>query len=107
MKPEALLVFSTVPDEEMARTIADSLIDGGFAACVSILPGLESHYRWQGKKEVSREFLLMIKTLPMLYPRLESHLRSLHPYECPEIIAVPVEKGFQGYLDWIKDSCLK
>jgi periplasmic divalent cation tolerance protein len=105
MKTAVILVYSTVPDLGIAQAIADDLVERGLAACVSILPGVESRYRWHGKTEVSQEFLLMIKTLDSQYIVLESELRRLHPYECPEIMAVPVQKGFAGYLDWIKESC--
>ncbi len=104
MKTDVILVFSTVPEEEMARAIAESLVEEGLAACVSILPGLESHYHWQGKKEISKEYLLMIKTPAEAYPRLEARILALHPFECPEIISIPVGQGYAGYLDWIRDS---
>lgn len=104
MKTEGILVFSTVPEEEVARSISNSLVEEGLAACVSILPGLESHYKWQGKKEVSREYLLMIKAPADAYSRIEARLLELHPYECPEIISIPIAQGYAGYLAWIKES---
>jgi periplasmic divalent cation tolerance protein len=105
MKTDAILVFCTVPDPVTARNIADDLLTQKLAACVSLLPGLESHYIWLGKKEISQEILLMIKTQGSLYSDLEVRLRGLHPYECPEIIAIPIEHGFADYLSWIKQSC--
>ena len=77
------------------------LVEGGLAACVSILPGLTSVYRWQGKVETATEVPLLIKTTRAAYTHLETTLRAHHPYELPEIIAVPVITGFPGYLQWV------
>jgi Uncharacterized protein involved in tolerance to divalent cations len=96
-----LIVFSTFPDEAGAREAAGKLIEVGAAACVSILPGVSSVYRWQGKTEESSEVLLMIKTTQEAYTRLESALKACHPYELPEILAVRAEAGLPGYLEWV------
>lgn len=94
-------VLSTVPSIKKARTIAGLLLFRRLAACVQILPGLESHYRWRGKKETSREVLLLIKTQVSKYKVLEKVLLENHPYEVPEIICLPITKGSKPYLDWI------
>lgn len=102
-----LLVFSTFPDETSARDAAGKLVEEGLAACVNILPGLTSVYRWQGKIEEAGEVLLMIKTTHAAYPRLESALKACHPYELPEIIAVGAEAGLPGYLEWVARETAK
>lgn len=99
-------VFSTVPSLNKAREIAGLLVFRKLAACVSILPGLESHYRWQGKQETSKEFLLLIKTKAALYKKLEKVLLQHHPYEVPEIICLPVTLGSKAYLDWISGEVI-
>ncbi len=96
-----LIVFSTFPGEASARAAAARLVEDGVAACVSILPGLSSIYRWQGRTEEASEVLLMIKTTREAYPRLESALKACHPYELPEILAVGAEAGLPGYLEWV------
>lgn len=96
-----LIVFSTLPNEVSAREAARELVESGLAACVSIVPGLTSVYRWQGKIEEVGEVLLMIKTTLEAYPLLESSLKACHPYELPEIIAVGSDAGLPDYLDWI------
>lgn len=96
-----LIVFSTFPNEASARAAAGRLLESGAAACASILPGLTSLYRWQGKLEEAGEVLLMIKTTREAYPRLESALKACHPYELPEILAVGAEAGLPGYLEWV------
>jgi periplasmic divalent cation tolerance protein len=104
MHPEYCTVLCTCPDETSARRIADHLVSNQLAACVNIVPGLTSVYVWQGKTEHSAELLLIIKTRSELFSRLETAVRELHPYELPEIIAVPVTMGSTPYLDWIAQS---
>jgi len=94
-------VLNTVPGIKKARTLAGLLISKRLAACVQILPGLESHYRWRGKKETSREVLLLVKTKASCYKKLEKILLKNHPYEVPEIVCLPITKGSRSYLDWI------
>ena len=101
-----LLVYCTCPDRAVADNLAGSLVAGGLAACVNILPGVESIYRWKGKIERSDEFMLLIKSDIAHFKALEDTISNLHPYEVPEILAVPVEAGHQPYLEWI-DQCLE
>ena len=103
-QPEYLVVLNTCPDSETAGRIAADLVAGKLAACVQVLPGLQSYFHWQGKVDCEEEYLLLIKTSSASYPALEQRIRELHPYELPEIIGVPVNKGLPEYLSWI-DEC--
>lgn len=98
---EVLMVITNVPDKATAERIAESLVTEGVAACVNVLAGCSSVYRWQGKIEHAAEIPLLIKTTRAAYPHLESALRKLHPYEVPEIIALPVSAGLPDYLNWV------
>lgn len=89
----------------MALQLANTLIDEKLAACINIVPGLTSIYRWQGKRETGTEELLMIKSTQDNYPVLESRIKELHPYELPEVIAVPIQAGLPAYLNWVNESC--
>ena len=99
------LILCTCPDPDSAQTIAEALIGQNLAACVNILPGLTSVYRWRDNIETAQEQLLLIKTRQDRYHELEAAIRQNHPYELPEIIAVPVERGLPKYLQWI-DECV-
>ncbi len=101
---QPLLVFCTCPDHDTALRIAKALVDQQLAACVNVVPGLTSVYRWQGQRETAQEVLLLIKTRQAVYPELEAALLALHPYELPEIIAVPIAAGLPAYLSWIETS---
>jgi periplasmic divalent cation tolerance protein len=98
---EVLLVITNLPDRATAERIAETLVTERVAACVNIMAECVSIYRWQGKTEHASEVPLLIKTTRAAYPQLESALRSLHPYEVPEIIALPVSAGFPEYLNWV------
>lgn len=95
------LVLTTCADQSTAETLAKALVDKRLAACVSCLPGIRSFYEWKGKLENEQEHLLIIKSREDKYPELEQTIRSLHSYELPEIIAVPIEEGLAPYLNWI------
>jgi len=95
------LVLSTCPDMQVAESLAGMLVAERLAACVNILPGARSVYEWQGKVEHEQECLLLIKTRPDRLARLEQRLLEEHPYELPELIAVPIEEGLHSYLSWI------
>lgn len=101
---EMLLVISNFPDRASAALAADALIADRIAACVNILAECTSIYRWEGKVEHASEVPLLIKTTRAAYPRLESALRELHPYELPELIAVPVTAGLPAYLKWVEQE---
>ncbi|MDH2915413.1 MAG: divalent-cation tolerance protein CutA [Gallionella sp.] len=98
---EVLLVLSNAPDRDTAERIATALVEANVAACVNVLAECHSVYRWDGKVEHAAEVPLLIKTTAEAYPRLEAELRKLHPYEVPEIIAIPVSAGLSAYLDWV------
>ena len=97
----ALLVFTQLPDTQHARALADVLIATRLAACVNILGACQSVYRWQGQVESAAEVPVLIKTTTERYPALEAMIRQHHPYELPEIIAVPLAGGLPAYLDWV------
>jgi periplasmic divalent cation tolerance protein len=96
-----LLVITNVPDRAAADKLADALVAGGLAACVNILAPCRSVYRWEGEVKHDEEFPLLIKTTRERYAALEQAIRAGHPYELPEIIAVPVERGLPAYLEWV------
>lgn len=95
------LVLVTCPSEGDAERISRALLDGKLAACVSAVPGIKSSFLWRGAVEGASEVLLIIKTRAGLVGELIEEVRKIHPYEVPEILAVPIVDGFKGYLDWI------
>jgi len=99
-----LLTLCTAPDRRTALKLAEHLVDQGLAACVNITSPVTSVYHWEGRREKTDEILLLIKTTTQQYSAMEAAILELHPYELPEIIAVPVEQGLKGYLDWV-DKC--
>lgn len=98
---KSLLVLTNFPDRQAAEQLAKRLIEGRFAACVNILAPCRSVYRWKDAVQVEEEHPMLIKTTAARYAALESALRAGHPYELPEIIAVPIEQGLAQYLDWV------
>ena len=103
---ETLLVLTTLPDTASAGRIAEMLVGERLAACVNILPPARSVYRWLGVVEQAEETPLLIKTTAARYPALESRLRQEHPYELPEILAVPIAHGLPAYLGWVDAETL-
>lgn len=101
---QPLLVLCTCPTREGAQTIARSLVEQRLAACVNLLPAVQSVYRWQGAVETAEETLLLIKTQAERLEELKVHVLMLHPYELPEIVAVKIGSGLDRYLDWIGDE---
>jgi len=97
----ALLVLTNVPERAVAERLADMLIGQNLAACVNILAPCRSVYRWKGAVQHDEEHPMLIKTTAERYPALEQALRKGHPYELPEIIAVPIERGLPAYLEWV------
>ena len=98
---QALLVIANCPDEACANRIALAVVEAGLAACVNLLPRVQSVYRWQGAIESASEVPLLIKTTAGRYTELEAAIRELHPYDVPEIIALPIAQGLPAYLDWL------
>jgi len=96
-----LLIMTNLPDRASAETLAASLVDNRLAACVNILPPCRSVYRWKGATEAADEIPMLIKTTETNYAALEAAIRALHPYETPEIIAVPITQGLPDYLAWV------
>ena len=94
------VVLCTTPTDQ-AQAIAEALVEERLAACVNIVPRVVSVYRWKGAIETDDESLLVIKTRDELFPRLDARMRELHPYEVYELIALPIERGHQPYLDWL------
>ena len=97
----AILVISTFPDIEKARQIGTALVEKQLAACVNVIPSVESIYRWKGAVENASEVLAFIKTTRERYDELQGEIHNLHPFEVPEIIAVNIENGLPDYLQWI------
>ena len=102
MKPaDVYLVVTNLPDRESAGKLAHALVEKRLAACVNVLSPCRSVYRWQGKTEDAEEFTVLIKTTRERYAALEAAIRAKHPYELPEIIAVPLAGGLRAYLEWV------
>jgi periplasmic divalent cation tolerance protein len=104
MTDAILLCYCTCPDTASAQMLAETLVGESLAACVNRLPGVASTYRWQGAVTTDDEVLLLIKTTAARFDALKARLLQLHPYELPELIAVPVERGHAAYLDWVRAS---
>ena len=104
MSGELQVVLCTAPDADTAQSLATTLVTEKLAACVNIIPGITSIYRWKGAIEQDTEQLLLIKTAAAGFQQLSARIRELHPYELPEIISVPIETGQQDYIQWITDS---
>ena len=105
MGQEILLALGTFPDVETARRIARQLVTENFAACANIIPAIESIYRWKEKIETSAETLVFFKLSEDRQSSFQEKLRSLHPYEVPEIIFFPIASGLPEYLRWVVESC--
>ena len=101
MPDAAILVLTSLPDHESAKELARSLVKGRLAACVNVGAPVESMYHWRGEIETAREVPVVIKTRRALYNEVEAAIVAVHPYELPEVIAVPLIHGLAGYLDWI------
>lgn len=104
MRRAAVVVLVTCPDRSSAKRLAEALVRGRLAACVNIVPGIRSVFRWKGRVDRASETLLLIKTPARAFQRLRRAILSLHPYDVPEIIAVPVMAGHPPYLAWVSES---
>jgi len=104
MSDDAIVVFMTAANGEEATRLAEMLVGAHLAACVQILPEMESVYRWQGKIERQSEVLMLAKTTLGKFDDLEREVRALHSYDTPEIVAVPIVKGSAPYLEWLSKA---
>jgi periplasmic divalent cation tolerance protein len=100
-----IAVLTNLPDSESAFNLARHLLARRVAACVNVMAPATSFYRWQGREERATEVPVFIKSTRDRYAALESAIREVHPYELPEIIALPVEQGLVNYLGWVEDEC--
>ena len=105
MAGKVLIALSTFSDAASARQIAEQLVKGRLAACANILPPMQSIYRWQGKVEKADEVLVVFKLSEERQAEFQEKLRSIHPYDVPEIIFIPVTSGLPEYLKWVSESC--
>jgi periplasmic divalent cation tolerance protein len=101
---EFVCVLTACANAEQARSIADALVNEHLAACVNVLPGVESVYRWQGEVERATETLLLIKTTAQRFEDVRDRIQSLHSYDTPEIICLPIQQGLETYLSWVRDN---
>jgi periplasmic divalent cation tolerance protein len=102
--PDVLVALTTCPDAETAQQIATALVQERLAACVNQISSVRSTYIWKGELQHDQEVMLIIKTSTAQLATVESRLKALHPYEVPELIAVPVCAGSQSYLDWVRQN---
>ncbi|KAI5355696.1 PREDICTED: CutA [Prunus dulcis] len=100
----SIVVYVTVPNKEAGKKLAESLVREKLAACVNRVPGIESVYQWNGEVQTDSEELLIIKTRQSLFEALTEHVKANHPYDVPEVIALPINAGSLQYLEWVKNS---
>ena len=101
---DTLMVLTNMPDRDAAMKLAQRLVESRLAACVNVLGGCASVYRWKGAVEHAEEVPVLIKTRAARYEELEAAIRDCHPYDVPEVIAVPVVRGFGDYLEWVAEE---
>jgi periplasmic divalent cation tolerance protein len=101
---EVVVVLTTAPDAAVAESLATALVEEGLAACVNIVPGVTSIFRWEGEVQREAELLLVTKTSAERVPPLRERIVALHPYDVPEMIALPVVGGHAPYLDWVRSA---
>lgn len=102
-EPRGIVLLSTAPSEEVALRVARTLVEEQLAACVNVVPGVRSIYRWEGKLQDDAELLLVIKTTPARQDQAVARLREVHPYTCPEAVALPILGGNPAYLSWLSE----
>ena len=100
-----LLIMTACPNQEVAVELAKTLVQERLAACVNIVPGIYSVYRWQDAIEETREVLLLIKSVAANYAALESLIHKLHPYQVPEVLAIPIDQAAPNYVAWLQEMC--
>jgi periplasmic divalent cation tolerance protein len=98
---DGLLVITTLPNADAAAELAKNVVGERLAACANLIPALRSIYKWQGKVQDENEVLVLFKTRQQHYENLKSRILELHPYQLPEVLAIPVEQGYAAYLDWL------
>ena len=103
---DALIVFVTVPSSEDASRIGEALVSEKLAACVNVVPGIESIYRWEGEVTRDAEWLLIIKTTDERFEELERRVKALHVYTTPEVIAFKISRGSDDYLKWLREAAV-
>jgi len=101
---DKIVVFSTCATAADAERLARALVDQRLAACVNVVPAIRSFYHWKGQTEATDEFLLVVKTSRPLFAALHAELEKLHPYELPELLALPIVAGAENYLNWLQDN---
>ena len=101
---DLLFVYVTVPELSVAKTIARSVVEEGFAACANVIPHVTSFYIWQGTLDEAQEVVLVIKTTQHMFPKLEARIRGLHPSKCPCIVAMNIDEGAADYVNWVRES---
>lgn len=104
MSNDILLFYVTCPDTETAKKISMTLLQEGLIACANILPGMESLYWWEGKVDSAKEVVLILKSASAQSPRIIARVESLHPYNTPCILTLPIEKSSEAYVRWLKGS---
>ena len=104
MENDCVVVWTTISKTADGHSLASALVEEGLAACVNVLPQMESVYRWKGEIETDREHQLIMKTTAARVPELQARLRQLHEYEVPEFIVTPIVDGSDAYLSWIRES---
>ena len=105
MADQILLAISTFPDADTASRVAQTLVEEKFAACANLIPAVHSIYRWKERIETDTEVIVLFKTIPDRQAAFEEKLRSLHPYEVPELIFIKTDGGSPDYLHWVTDNC--
>ncbi len=101
---DEIVVLVTVGSKTEATSIAKALVEQGLVACVNVLPGVQSIFRWEGKVTEESEFLLVAKTVSRAFERVATTVKSLHSYSVPEVIALPIQHGLPEYLSWVRDA---
>jgi periplasmic divalent cation tolerance protein len=105
MADQILLAISTFPDVETANRVAEALVEEKLAACANVIPAVHSIYRWKEKIETAGEVMVFLKTTEDRLVELQEKLRSVHPYEVPELICIQIDRGSPDYLRWVIDNC--
>ncbi|MBS4015590.1 MAG: divalent-cation tolerance protein CutA [Candidatus Latescibacteria bacterium] len=101
-----IIVFTTTPNKKVARKICQTLVKKSLAACTQIIGPIQSHYIWQHRLEQTKEFLCLIKTRANQYKKVEKLIKSMHPYQIPEIVGINIVKGFMPYLNWVNTQII-